>query len=92
MNELQQIPMEFELKLRVWQHQVAITSAHLIEEYKKSQAGEVSIPQFITDQQASEYAMQKIHEYQANGTLQEEYIKAYDSIKDRLPDNYSTLL
>lgn len=86
------IPIEFELRLRVWQHQVAITSAHLIEEYKKSQAGEVSIPQFMTNKQACEYAMQKIHEYQASGTLQEEYLKAYESLKDRLPDNYSTLL
>ena len=86
------MPMEFELKLRVWQHRVAITAAKLIEDYKASQAGEVSIPQFITDKQACEYAMQKVNEYLASGTLQEEYIKAYDSIKDRLPDNYSTLL
>ena len=92
MNDLKDIPVELELKARMFQHKVAITSAKLVEDYKESQRGEINLPEFMTNEQAVEYAMKRVQEFLSKGTLNEEYERAYESLKDKLPENYSTLL
>lgn len=91
MNDLQ-LPIETELKLRMLQHRYAILGAKLHEDFMKQQTNGISIPEFMLGQQAMDYVSKKISEYMQDGVFIKEYEKAYESLKDRLPDNYSTLL
>ena len=92
MDNLQIIPIETELKLRMLQHRYAILGAKLHEDFMKQQTTGVSIPTFMAKEQAMQYVSDTIAEYMKDGVFIQEYEKAYESLKDRLPDNYSTLL
>lgn len=85
--------IEQELLLREFQHKYAILGAQLAEDYMKEQTtGEVQLPVFMAEQQKMQYVSDTIQEYMAKGTFNDEYMKAWENLKDRIPDNYSTLL
>lgn len=85
--------IEQELMLREFQHKYAILGAQLAEDYMKEQTtGEVQLPVFMAEQQKMQYVSDTIQKYRANGTFNDEYMKAWENLKDRIPDNYSTLL
>ena len=82
---------EQELFAREYAHKFALIGAYLIEEeVKKQTSGEVSIPIFIAEEQALKTVTDKIQEYLANGTFEQVYEQAWESLKDRLPDNFIT--
>ena len=81
---------ERDLLARTFQHQYSILGAKLVLDYKKQQSqGDIQIPAFMIEQQAMIYASNTIQQYMANGSFKEEYEKAWESIKDRIPDNYT---
>lgn len=85
--------IEQELMLREFQHKYSILGAQLAEDYMKEQTtGEVQLPVFMAEQQKMQYVSDTIQEYMAKGTFNEEYMKAWENLKDRIPDNYSTLM
>lgn len=85
--------IEQELMLREFQHKYAILGAQLAEDYMKEQTtGEVKLPVFMAEQQKMQYVSDTIQEYMAKGTFNDEYMKAWEKVKDRIPDNYSTLM
>ena len=84
---------ELELLAREFQHKYAILGANLAMKYVESQTtGDIKIPSFIVEQQKMQYVSDTIHSYMAKGTFNEEYEKAWEEVKDKIPDNYSTLL
>lgn len=84
---------EKELLAREFQHRFAILGADLAQQYVKEQTtGDVVIPAFMVEQQKMQYVTNTIHEYLEKGTFESEYEKAWDKIKDVIPDNYSTLM
>lgn len=85
--------IEQELMLREFQHKYAILGAQLAEDYMKEQTtGEVQLPVFMAEQQKMQYVSDTIQKYMAKGTFNDEYMKAWENLKDRIPDNYSTLM
>ena len=85
--------LEQELLLREFQHRYAILGAQLAEDYMKQQTtGSIKIPTFMVEQQKMQYVSDTIQKYMEKGTFNEEYEKAWESVKERIPDNYSTLL
>lgn len=90
MNELL---MEQELKVRIFQHMTTVLAAQYANQYIQSQTtGMIQLPLFQVREQAVEVANNLVQKVIANGQLEEEYLKAWDEIKDKIPDNYSTLL
>ena len=77
--------MEQELNLRMWQHKWTILGAKLTMDYR-------ALNTDFTPESVSDYVTEQIHEYMNNGEFETQYQKAYEDIKDKLPDNYSTLL
>ena len=85
--------LEQELLLREFQHRYTILGAQLAEDYVKQQTtSSTKIPTFIVEQQKMQYVSDTIQKYMEKGTFNEEYEKAWESIKNKIPDNYSTLL
>lgn len=85
--------LEQELLLREFQHRYAILGAQLAEDYVKQQTtGSTKIPTFIVEQQKMQYVSDTIQKYMEKGTFNEEYEKAWESIKNKIPDSYSTLM
>ena len=84
---------EQELKLRIFQHKTTMLMTDLANQYIASQTqGEINIPTFMTQEQAVQIASAKVQDIMAQGKLDEEYNKAWETLKDKIPDNYSTLL
>lgn len=81
-----------ELKIRKYKHQFAILGAKIYLDFMKEQTTGISIPTFMLKEQAMQHVTDTMHEYLQDGVFVQEYEKAYESLKDRLPDNYSTLL
>ena len=88
-----EVTFELELLAREFQHKYAILGADIAMQYKATQTtGAVKLPEFIVEQQSLKHVSDTIHEYKEKGTFDAEYEKAWEKIKDRIPDNYSTLL
>lgn len=68
--------LELSMLARIFQHKYAIIGAYLME---KNKAQIDSVPNTI-------------HEYLENGLFDTKYLEAYEAIKDRIPDNYSTCM
>ena len=81
---------ERELLAREFQHKYSILGAKLMIDYKKQQLkGDIKIPEFMIEQQGMIYVSNTIQKYMAEGSFISEYEKAWESIKDRIPDNYT---
>ena len=84
---------EKELLAREFQHKYAILGADIALKYQEQQtSGAVKLPEFIVEQQKIQHVANTIQEYLAEGKFDSEYEKAWENIKDKLPDNYSTLM
>lgn len=46
----------------------------------------------MAEQQKMQYVSDTIQKYMEKGTFNDEYMKAWEKVKNRIPDNYSTLL
>ena len=85
-----ELSFEQELFAREYAHKFSIIGAWIIEEeVKKQTEGEISVPQFIAEQQALKTVTDKVQECLANGTFEEVYNTAWESLKDRLPDDFT---
>ena len=84
---------ELELLAREFQHKFAILGANLATKYVESQTtGDIKIPSFMVEQQKMQYVTDTIHSFLSKGIFDEEYEKAWEEVKDKIPDNYSTLM
>ena len=86
--------MEFtlnqELFAREYAHKFAIVGAYLIEtEVKAQTSGDVNLPKFIAEEQALKHVTDTIQSYLALGVFEQEYEKAWEHLKDRLPDGFN---
>ena len=84
--------LEQELMLREFQHKVTIIGTKIVQDYIKEQTSGVGIPNFIAEQQAITIVPKTIHSYLVNGTFNYEYEKAWEEVKEQIPDNYSSCI
>lgn len=85
-----ELTFEQELFAREYAHKFCIVGAYIIEEYVKEQTtGDIKIPKFIAEEQAVKTVTDKIQEHLAKGTFEETYAKAWESLKDRLPNDFN---
>jgi molybdopterin/thiamine biosynthesis adenylyltransferase len=65
---------------------------YISEEYIKEQtSGNVTIPEFMVKEQSKFVAREKVERILLEGKLVEEYKKAWEEIKDKVPDNYCSI-
>lgn len=85
--------LEKELKARVLLHKVAIVKATLAHSYitKEKARGGVILSDPCLEQNALEFANDKLTGIMFAGKLEEVYSEAWESLKDTMPDNYSIL-
>lgn len=86
--------MEFtltqELFAREYAHKFSILGAYLIEtEVKTQTSGDVNLPKFMAEEQALKHVTDTIQVYLSKGVFEEEYEKAWECLKDRLPDGFN---
>ena len=85
--------VELGMLARIFQHKFSIIGAYIMENYMREQTtGSVKVPEFMAKEQLVELVPNLIHEYLEKGVFEEKYLEAYEAIKDRLPDNYSTCM
>ena len=85
--------VEQEFMLRAINHKLVMLGFCISEDYIKEQTtGDVTIPEFIVKQQAPMVAREKVERILLSGKLNEEYEKAWDRVKDIIPDNYCSLI
>lgn len=85
--------LEKELKARVLLHKVAIVKATLANSYitKEKARGGVMLSDPCLEQNALDFANDKLTGIMFAGKLEEVYNEAWESLKDTMPDNYSIL-
>lgn len=84
---------EKELLAREFQHKVIVLGAYITREYIREQtSGDIKLPEFMIEQQSSDFTMKQIHRHLTDGTFDKEYQKAWENIKNDLPDNYSACM
>ena len=90
---METLPLEQEFMLRATGHKLFMLGTFIKDEYIKSQTeGTNTIPQFIVEKQAPMVADERLKRILLEGKLNEEYEKAWEQVKDRLPDNFSCTL
>ena len=88
-----EMTVEQEFMLRATNHKLVMLGFCISEDYIKEQTtGNVTIPEFIVKEQASIVAREKVERILLSGKLNEEYEKAWEKIKDRIPDNYCSII
>lgn len=88
-----EMTVEQEFMLRATNHMLVMLGFYISEEYIKEQtSGEVTVPDFMVKKQAPLIAREKVEKILLEGKLKEEYNKAWEEIKDRVPDNYCSIL
>ena len=88
-----EMTVEEEFMLRATGHKLFMLGTFIKDEYIKSQTeGDVTIPEFIVKEQAPIVAREKVERILLSGKLNEEYEKAWEKIKDRIPDNYCSII
>ena len=88
-----EMTMEQEFMLRATNHKLVMLNFSISEDYiKENTKGEVTLPDFIVKEQAPFIAKERVERILLSGKLNEEYEKAWEKIKDRIPDNYSCTL
>ena len=85
--------LEKELKARVLLHKVAIVKATLANSYitKEKARGGVMLSDPCLEQNALDFANDKLTGIMFAGKLEEAYSEAWESLKGIMPDNYSIL-
>ena len=88
-----EMTVEQEFMLRATNHKLVMLGFYLSEEYIKNQtSGDTTIPDFMVQKQAPLVARANVERILLQGKLNEEYEKAWEEIKDRVPDNYCSTL
>ena len=89
---MEEMTVEQEFMLRATNHMLVMLGFYISEEYIKEQtSGDVTIPDFIVKEQSKFVAREKVERILLEGKLVEEYKKAWEEIKDRVPDNYCSI-
>lgn len=84
--------LEHEFELRKNMHMICMLGAYYMKEYLDEQTKGVSIPKFMLMDKADEVSNNKVQSAMLNGTFKEEYYNAWESMKDKLPDNLNSLI
>ena len=85
--------LEKELKARVLLHKVAIVKATLAHSYiaREKARGGLMLSEPCLEQNALDFANDKLTGIMFAGKLEEVYNEAWESLKDTMPDNYNIL-
>ena len=81
---MEDLTIEQELVARIFMHKVAITGSVLVREYLDKQEG---IPEFLIRDKASDYSQEIIQNALSNGTFDTLYNRAWNEVKDILPEH-----
>ena len=84
---MENMTLEQELTARIFVHKVAVVGGVLMKDYIDRQHGEVNSPEFTVEEQADQYSNEVIQKAMANGTFEDLYHRAWESIKDTLDEN-----
>jgi hypothetical protein len=82
------LTLEQELTARIMVHKMSIAGGVLMQDYMKSNytAGGVNLPDSTLTDMADEYSEQVMKKAMENGTFNELYEKAWDKIKNTIPE------
>lgn len=87
-----EMTLEKELDIRIKQHKMCMLMAKIARQYIDEQSkGEVNIPAPILEQQALQVAQARTQRIMLSGKLEESYQDAWETLKEVIPDNYTTL-
>ena len=84
---MENMTLEQELTARIFVHKVAVVGGVLMKDYIDHQHGEVNLPEFTVEEQADQYSNEVIQKAMADGTFEDLYRRAWESIKDTLDEN-----
>ena len=79
--------LERELKARAFQHKFAIIGAYYVQQQCK-QTGDINLPLPIAQAQAVEEVPKFIQYLLANGLFNDAYEQAWESMKDKIPNDF----
>lgn len=90
---MQDLTLEKELRIRINQHKITMLMADIAKQYKDGQKADkgTTLSEPIIEQQAVNVAQQMTNQIMLNGNLDREYMKAWENLKEVIPDNYCTL-
>ena len=85
--------LEQEFIARVLIHQTAVLGGYYAKEYldKHSSSIGANLPEFILMEQAEHYSNRLLQKALCEGTFCELYEKAWDTVKDRIPEHLNAL-
>ena len=83
----EEITLEHEFFARVFMHRVAVTGGVLMKNFIDKNTQGISLPPFIVEEIAQKYSNEIMQQAMADGTFEELYDTAWDSIKDNMPEH-----
>ena len=81
------LTIESELKARTYAHKMAVVGAYYVMK-QTEQTGELNLPLPILQAQAVEKVPFYIHNLLEQGLFHDAYEQAWESIKDKLPNDF----
>ena len=88
-----ELTLEKELKARIWTHKVAVLGGVSLRNYLAKQAQEgIKIPAFQLSDIAENYSNEVINKAIEDGTFEEQYEQAWNSIKNTIPEEFKITL
>ena len=88
-----EMTVEQEFMLRATNHKLTMLGYKISQDYIKSQTeGNNTIPEFMAREQALKVSQEEVAKILLSGKLNQEYEKAWELIKEVIPDNYSCTL
>ena len=88
-----EMTVEQEFMLRAISHKLTMLGFKISEDYMKSQTeGNSTIPEFMAREKALKVSKEEVVRILMEGKLDAEYEKAWEVIKEVIPDNYSCTL
>ena len=88
-----EMTVEQEFMSRAINHKLVMLGFKISEDYIKSQTeGNNTIPEFMAKEQALKVSQEEVARILMEGKLDAEYEKAWEVIKEVIPDNYSCTL
>ena len=85
---MENLTLEQELQLRIFLHKTAIAGGVLMHEYmNRENQSDVKLAPFQIEEQADQYSNAMLQRAISDGTLDDLYNNAWESIKDTIPEH-----
>ena len=87
-----EMTVEQEFMLRATNHKLVMLGFKISEDFMKSQTeGNTTIPEFMAREQALRMSKNEVARILLEGKLNEEYEKAWEEIKEVIPDDFKII-